>query len=171
VRARSGAELVSAGVVHNVSGEAAAGRVERGLILKALDLTKGNVTQAARHLKISRKSMQTKMKELGLRDDGTRMEEARARRADPALPAKGDRLRGEVDARGAPEAAEGEQVEAGPAARVEEAGRRPRPRPERGREQGGGDRPLACVPPLGLLRLEHPAVLGRLHRRVASEVK
>jgi len=47
-------------------------RIERGLILKALDLTKGNVTQAARHLKISRKSMQTKMKELGLRDDGTR---------------------------------------------------------------------------------------------------
>jgi DNA-binding NtrC family response regulator len=43
-------------------------RVEREMIRKALDQTSGNVTQAARHLRISRKSLQTKMKELGLRD-------------------------------------------------------------------------------------------------------
>jgi transcriptional regulator with GAF, ATPase, and Fis domain len=43
-------------------------RVERELIQRALDETNGNVTQAARKLKISRKSLQTKMKELGLRD-------------------------------------------------------------------------------------------------------
>jgi two-component system, NtrC family, response regulator AtoC len=43
-------------------------RVERELIVRALDETSGNVTQAARKLKISRKSLQTKMKEFGLRD-------------------------------------------------------------------------------------------------------
>jgi two-component system response regulator AtoC len=43
-------------------------RVERELIQRALDETSGNVTQAARKLKISRKSLQTKMKEFGLRD-------------------------------------------------------------------------------------------------------
>jgi DNA-binding NtrC family response regulator len=43
-------------------------RVERELIVKALEETGGNVTQAARLLKISRKSLQMKMKELGLRD-------------------------------------------------------------------------------------------------------
>jgi two-component system, NtrC family, response regulator AtoC len=43
-------------------------RVERELIQRALDETGGNVTQAARKLKISRKSLQVKMKELGLRD-------------------------------------------------------------------------------------------------------
>ncbi|HTJ47787.1 MAG TPA: sigma-54 dependent transcriptional regulator [Kofleriaceae bacterium] len=43
-------------------------RVERELIAKALDETGGNVTQAAKLLKISRKSLQMKMKELGLRD-------------------------------------------------------------------------------------------------------
>ena len=43
-------------------------RVERELIQRALDATSGNVTQAARKLKISRKSLQTKMKELGLRE-------------------------------------------------------------------------------------------------------
>jgi DNA-binding NtrC family response regulator len=42
-------------------------RVERELIQRALDETGGNVTQAARKLKISRKSLQTKMKEFGLR--------------------------------------------------------------------------------------------------------
>src|SRR5688572_5655556 len=47
-------------------------RVERELIVKALEETGGNVTQAARLLKISRKSLQMKMKELGLRDkDGS----------------------------------------------------------------------------------------------------
>ncbi len=43
-------------------------RVEREHIIRALETTGGNVTQAARHLKISRKSLQTKMKEFGLRD-------------------------------------------------------------------------------------------------------
>jgi two-component system, NtrC family, response regulator AtoC len=43
-------------------------RVERELIQRALDETGGNVTQAARKLKISRKSLQTKMKDFGLRD-------------------------------------------------------------------------------------------------------
>lgn len=43
-------------------------RVERNLIVQALDETAGNVTHAAKKLKISRKSLQTKMKELGLRE-------------------------------------------------------------------------------------------------------
>jgi DNA-binding NtrC family response regulator len=43
-------------------------RLERELIQRALDETGGNVTQAARKLKISRKSLQNKMKEFGLRD-------------------------------------------------------------------------------------------------------
>ena len=43
-------------------------RVERQMIIAALDETGGNVTHAARRLKISRKSLQTKMKEQGLRD-------------------------------------------------------------------------------------------------------
>lgn len=42
--------------------------VERELIQKALDQTEGNVTRAARLLKISRKGLQLKMKELGLRE-------------------------------------------------------------------------------------------------------
>ena len=43
-------------------------RVERELIVRALEETGGNVSQAARNLKISRKSLQTNMKEFGLRD-------------------------------------------------------------------------------------------------------
>jgi transcriptional regulator with GAF, ATPase, and Fis domain len=43
-------------------------RLERELIQRALDETGGNVTQAARKLKISRKSLQNKMKEFGLRE-------------------------------------------------------------------------------------------------------
>ncbi|HET6612135.1 MAG TPA: sigma-54 dependent transcriptional regulator [Kofleriaceae bacterium] len=43
-------------------------RVERQLIARALEETGGNVTQAAKLLQISRKSLQMKMKELGLRD-------------------------------------------------------------------------------------------------------
>ena len=43
-------------------------RVERSLIVAALEETGGNVTQAAKRLKISRKSLQIKMKELGLRE-------------------------------------------------------------------------------------------------------
>ncbi len=47
----------------------ATARLEREMIVRALDQTDGNVTHAARRLKISRKSLQTKMKELGLRDE------------------------------------------------------------------------------------------------------
>jgi transcriptional regulator with GAF, ATPase, and Fis domain len=43
-------------------------RVEREIIVRALAETGGNVTQAAKLLKISRKSLQMKMKEFGLRD-------------------------------------------------------------------------------------------------------
>ena len=44
-------------------------KVEKDLIVKALEETQGNVTRAAKLLQISRKSLQTKMKEFGLRDD------------------------------------------------------------------------------------------------------
>jgi DNA-binding NtrC family response regulator len=44
-------------------------RLERDLIQQALKETGGNVTQAAKRLKISRKSLQNKMKEFGLRDE------------------------------------------------------------------------------------------------------
>jgi len=47
----------------------ATAELERDLIQRALDDTGGNVTHAARRLKISRKSLQIKMKELGLRDE------------------------------------------------------------------------------------------------------
>ncbi|OQB17260.1 MAG: Transcriptional regulatory protein ZraR [Deltaproteobacteria bacterium ADurb.Bin207] len=47
---------------------AARTRVERELIVRALEQTAYNVTHAARILKISRKGLQLKMKELGLRD-------------------------------------------------------------------------------------------------------
>ncbi len=70
------------GVVGEASGQtsgslkdivrAETSRVERELIVKALEETGGNVTQAARLLKISRKSLQMKMKELGLRDKDAR---------------------------------------------------------------------------------------------------
>jgi transcriptional regulator with GAF, ATPase, and Fis domain len=43
--------------------------LEKELISRALDETGGNVTRAAKRLQISRKSLQVKMKELGLRDD------------------------------------------------------------------------------------------------------
>lgn len=46
----------------------AAAELERDLIAKALEETGGNVTQAAKKLKISRKSLQVKMKEFGLRN-------------------------------------------------------------------------------------------------------
>jgi two-component system, NtrC family, response regulator AtoC len=48
--------------------KAAMSRLERDLIDRALDQTQGNVTHAARLLKISRKGLQLKMKELGLRE-------------------------------------------------------------------------------------------------------
>lgn len=46
----------------------ATSRLERDLVRKALEQTAGNVTHAARLLKISRKGLQLKMKELGLRE-------------------------------------------------------------------------------------------------------
>jgi nitrogen regulation protein NR(I) len=48
----------------------ATSRIEREIIVRALSQTGGNVTHTARLLKISRKSLQTKMKELGLREEG-----------------------------------------------------------------------------------------------------
>jgi two-component system, NtrC family, response regulator AtoC len=48
--------------------KAAMSRLERELIVRALEQTGGNVTHAARLLKISRKGLQLKMKELGLRE-------------------------------------------------------------------------------------------------------
>ena len=41
--------------------------LERGLIAAAIEETGGNVTRAAKRLQISRKSLQVKMKDLGLR--------------------------------------------------------------------------------------------------------
>jgi DNA-binding NtrC family response regulator len=53
--------------------KAAMSRLERELIVRALGQTHGNVTHAARLLKISRKGLQLKMKELNLRErDDTR---------------------------------------------------------------------------------------------------
>ncbi|MFC2075390.1 helix-turn-helix domain-containing protein [Bdellovibrionota bacterium] len=43
--------------------------MERQMISRALKGTGGNVTQAAKQLGISRKSLQNKMKELNLRED------------------------------------------------------------------------------------------------------
>lgn len=54
--------------------KAAMSRLERELIVKALRQTNGNVTHAARLLKISRKGLQLKMKELGLRERDDRNE-------------------------------------------------------------------------------------------------
>lgn len=47
----------------------ATAELERDLIQAALKETGGNVTHAARYLKISRKSLQLKMRDLGLRED------------------------------------------------------------------------------------------------------
>jgi len=43
-------------------------KLERDLIIRALKQTQNNVTHAARLLKISRKGLQLKMKELNLRE-------------------------------------------------------------------------------------------------------
>ena len=48
--------------------KAAMSKLERDLIIRALKQTQSNVTHAARLLKISRKGLQLKMKELGLRE-------------------------------------------------------------------------------------------------------
>jgi DNA-binding NtrC family response regulator len=45
-------------------------RLERDLILRSLEQEGGNVTRTARRLDISRKALQLKMKEYGLRDEG-----------------------------------------------------------------------------------------------------
>ena len=50
-----------------------AAELEKDLIAKALEETGGNVTRAAKLLQISRKSLQTKMKEFWLRDDERRV--------------------------------------------------------------------------------------------------
>ena len=47
----------------------AAADLERDLIVKALEETGGNVTRAAGRLGISRKGLQNKMKEFGLREE------------------------------------------------------------------------------------------------------
>jgi nitrogen regulation protein NR(I) len=64
--AAEGGEAPSDGQKEKV--KAAMTRLERELIVKALEQTGGNVTHAARLLKISRKGLQLKMKELGLRE-------------------------------------------------------------------------------------------------------
>ena len=46
-------------------------RLEREIIAQALERTGGNVTHAARLLKLSRKGLQLKMRELGLRDEAS----------------------------------------------------------------------------------------------------
>ena len=46
----------------------ATARIERELIKRALDENRNNITHAAKQLNISRKSLQTKMRDLGLRD-------------------------------------------------------------------------------------------------------
>src|SRR5688572_12075458 len=56
------------GSMKDIVKQAMAG-LEKDLIQRALDDTQGNVTHAARKLKISRKSLQIKMKELGLREE------------------------------------------------------------------------------------------------------
>ena len=43
--------------------------IEKSFIVQALAKTEGNVTRSAKLLQISRKSLQTKMKEFGLRDE------------------------------------------------------------------------------------------------------
>jgi two-component system response regulator AtoC len=55
----------------------ATAELEKDLIQRALDDTSGNVTHAARRLKISRKSLQIKMKELGLREERDDSDEKR----------------------------------------------------------------------------------------------
>ena len=66
--ARAAAEIAGEDTSMKDIVRRATSEIERNLITKALDDTGGNVTHAARALKISRKSLQIKMKELGLRE-------------------------------------------------------------------------------------------------------
>jgi DNA-binding NtrC family response regulator len=68
--AEEGAEAASGLLADGLKEQvkAATLRLERELIDRALKETHGNVTHAARLLKISRKGLQLKMKELGLRE-------------------------------------------------------------------------------------------------------
>ncbi len=66
--ATDGAATPSVGALKDIVRQETA-KVEKDLIVKALEETQGNVTRAAKLLQISRKSLQTKMKEFGLRDD------------------------------------------------------------------------------------------------------
>jgi nitrogen regulation protein NR(I) len=61
------AALTPSGVSMKESVRHAQAELEKELITRALDETGGNVTRAAKRLQISRKSLQVKMKELGLR--------------------------------------------------------------------------------------------------------
>jgi two-component system, NtrC family, response regulator AtoC len=70
-----GAPIEGGGSMKDIVRQATA-ELERDLIQKALDETQGNVTHAARRLKISRKSLQIKMKELGLREESKAPEDA-----------------------------------------------------------------------------------------------
>ena len=79
VRPRASVTPPAMDVTSSVEGlkeqvKAAMSRLERELIQRALDQTAGNVTHAARLLKISRKGLQLKMKELGLRERDERLE-------------------------------------------------------------------------------------------------
>jgi DNA-binding NtrC family response regulator len=65
----SPAEPAESGLKDIVRMKAAA--LEKDLIAKALEETGGNVTRAAKLLQISRKSLQTKMKEFSLRDEAS----------------------------------------------------------------------------------------------------
>ncbi len=64
---QSGMEWSESGLKDFVRRET--GRIERDLISRALEDTEGNVTRAAQLLRISRKGLQLKMKELGLRGE------------------------------------------------------------------------------------------------------
>jgi two-component system response regulator AtoC len=68
VRVAADPEAMLAGEGLKEQVKAATSKLERDLIMRALDHTTNNVTHAARLLKISRKGLQLKMKELELRE-------------------------------------------------------------------------------------------------------
>lgn len=68
IKGRPVSDATSAEVGLKEQVRAAMSQLERQLIHKALEQTGGNVTHTARLLKLSRKGLQLKMKELGLRD-------------------------------------------------------------------------------------------------------